>query len=384
MKTIALLGSTGSIGQQALQVVAAYPDHFRLTSLAANRQVKLLAQQVRRFRPKQAVIADSTLYRELKEELAGLDVEILAGEEALAVLAREDEAGLVLNALVGFAGLKPTLAALAAGKNVALANKESLVAGGHLVMAAASRSGSLVLPVDSEHSAIFQCLQGQDRSAVKRIVLTASGGPFYRWTWDDLSLVTPEAALKHPNWKMGAKITIDSATLMNKGLEVIEAHWLFGLDYGQIDVVIHRESIVHSLVEFSDGAVLAQLGAPDMRVPIQYALTYPRRLAGEAPRVDWHTLGSLHFARPDTDTFPCLALAYCAGCTGGSMPAALNAANEEAVQLFLGRRISFTDIPRIINAVLNKHKVIQEPDLEALVEIDRLSRQQAREAAVKG
>jgi 1-deoxy-D-xylulose-5-phosphate reductoisomerase len=383
IKGIAVLGSTGSIGRQALQVIAAYPERFRLVALSANREVSLLAEQARRYKPLLVAIADHSLYAELKAELAGCKVDVLAGEDALCRLAGHDDVQLVVNAVVGFAGLKPTLSALSAGVRLALANKESLVAGGHLVMPLAEKTGTPVIPVDSEHSAVFQCLQGQDKSALEHVILTASGGPFYGLTAGRLAGVTPEQALSHPNWRMGAKITIDSATLMNKGLEVIEARWLFNLPYERIRVVIHRESIIHSLLEFSDGATLAQLGAPDMRVPIQYALSFPERLPSSAPRVNWQTLGALHFAAPDTENFPCLELAYCAGRTAGSMPAALNAANEEAVRLFLERRIDFLAIPSIIEEVMNKHKVVFNPGFEELVEADRDARARALEAAGK-
>jgi 1-deoxy-D-xylulose-5-phosphate reductoisomerase len=384
VKQITLLGSTGSVGTQVLDVIAAYPDRFCVRSLAARRQVKLLAQQARLFKPAIVAIADESCYNELKAELSGLDIKILVGTAAMCELAADEETDIVLNALVGFAGLAPTLAALKAKKTLALANKESLVAGGHLAMALAAENNTAIMPVDSEHSAIFQCLCGQQRSAVSNIVLTASGGPFFGRSREELSAVTPQDALKHPNWDMGAKITIDSATLMNKGLEVIEARWLFDLSYDQINVVVHRESIIHSMVEFNDGAVLAQLGAPDMRVPIQYALTHPERLTGRAPRVQWETLGKLHFAPPDRECFPCLDLAYQAGITGGSMPCVLNAANEEAVKLFLEHKVGFLAIPRIIESVMNKHKVIHMPKYNVLMDVDQEARMSARTCAKNG
>jgi 1-deoxy-D-xylulose-5-phosphate reductoisomerase len=381
VKKITLLGSTGSIGTQALEVIAAYPERFAVRALAAGRRVRELAQQARAFRPAAVAIADESCYNELKAELSGLDIEILAGATALTDLAADSGTDMVLNALVGFAGLAPTLAALAAGNVLALANKESLVAGGHLAMALSVKNQIPVLPVDSEHSAIFQCLCGQERAAVERIVLTASGGPFFGKNAAELAHVSPRDALRHPNWDMGAKITIDSATMMNKGLEVIEARWLFDIPYRQIDVVVHRESIIHSLVEFWDGAVLAQLGAPDMRVPIQYAMTYPERLPGDAPRVRWDRLGRLHFFPPDDGNFPCLRLAYEAGKTGGSMPCVLNGANEVAVGLFLQGQVGFLSIPRIIESAMNKHKVISQPDFAQLVEIDREARRTAAACA---
>ncbi|MDW7650602.1 MAG: 1-deoxy-D-xylulose-5-phosphate reductoisomerase [Bacillota bacterium] len=381
MKKISLLGSTGSIGTQALQVIAAYPERFSVRSLSANRSVESLIMQARRFRPAKVAIVEKSCYNKLKAELKSFNIEVLAGEEGVCELAADEGADLVLNAVVGFAGLRPTLAALGESKVLALANKESLVAGGHLAVELAEKKGVRILPVDSEHSAIFQCLQGQQRDDVDKIILTASGGPFFGWQREKLDHVTPDDALKHPNWEMGAKITIDSATLMNKGLEVMEAYWLFGVSYENIEVVVHRESIVHSLVEFRDGAVLAQLGAPDMHVPIQYALTYPDRLAGDAPRIRWDKLEKLHFAAPDRSSFPCLDLAFQAGKAGGSLPAVLNAANEEAVGLFLERKIGFSGIPRIIETVMNKHKVVKIPDIETLTALDREARRLAREFA---
>jgi 1-deoxy-D-xylulose-5-phosphate reductoisomerase len=380
-KKIAVLGSTGSVGRQALNVIRDYPHMFQIISLSANSQVKLLAEQARLFSPKKVAIADASGYSELKSELAGLDIEIVVGAAGICELAADPEAEIVLNALVGFTGLVPTLAAVGAGKTIALANKETLVAGGRLVIDESRRSSASVIPVDSEHSAIFQCLRGQKPSAVERIILTASGGPFHGKAREELAAVTCAQALRHPNWEMGAKITIDSATLMNKGLEVIEAHWLFEMPYERINVVVHRESIIHSMVEFVDGAILAQLGLPDMRVPIQYAISYPERLESKAPRVDWPKLGKLHFEAPDVTAFPCLELAYEAGRTGGTMPAVMNAANEEAVRLFLQQKIGFLDIPRIIDAVMNKHKVTPRPGLEELVEVDCLARKIARERA---
>ncbi|NLN06052.1 MAG: 1-deoxy-D-xylulose-5-phosphate reductoisomerase [Firmicutes bacterium] len=383
MKTVTVLGATGSIGTQALSLLAANKERYSVYALTANTRVAELARQARALRPQKVVIADPARYGELKLALRDTATKVEAGLEAVSAVAAEKTGQLVLNALVGFAGLAPTLAALAAGNTVALANKESLVAGGHLVMPLAARREYSLLPVDSEHSAIFQCLQGQDKDAVEEVILTASGGPFRGRRREELAGVTPEEALRHPNWKMGAKITVDSATMMNKGLEVIEAHWLFALDYAKIKVIIHRESIIHSLVVLRDGAVLAQLGMPDMRVPIGYALSYPERLAGTAPRINWKTLRELHFEQHDTESFPCLALAYEAGKAGGSMPAVLNAANEEAVKLFLAGHVRFLDIPRIIETVMNKHKVIPLPDYTVLVETDRQARRLARECAGK-
>ncbi len=385
VKRIAVLGSTGSVGRQALGVIADHPFRFQAASLSGYGQVGLLAAQARRFHPKKVAIADASRYRELKVELNGLDIEVLAGESGIAELAADDNTDMVLNALVGFAGLIPTLSSLEAGKAVALANKETLVAGGHLVMPQSCSKREQVIPVDSEHSAIFQCLQGQTGAQVERLILTASGGPFHGCTTEELSSVTVTRALKHPNWEMGAKITVDSATMMNKGLEVIEAHWLFDMPYDKINVLVHRESIIHSMVEFTDGALLAQLGVPEMCIPIQYAFSYPERLSGNAPRVDWSRVECLNFTSPDTLAFPCLELAYEAGRIGGTMPAVLNAANEVAVELFLAYEIGFLDIPRIIESVMNKHKVSRNPGLEELVEVDRLAREAARmRAKMKG
>ena len=385
MKRITLLGSTGSVGTQALQVAASFPERFRIHSLSAHRQVAKLAQQARLFLPAVVAISDESCYNELKAELFGSGIKILAGPDSLRELAADKETDIVFNSLVGFAGLAATLAALSTGNTLALANKESLVAGGHLAMRLALKAGVNILPVDSEHSAIFQCLLGQQPDAVEKLILTASGGPFFGRDLAYLQTVTPQDALKHPNWEMGAKITVDSATMMNKGLEVIEARWLFDIPYEKIEVVIHKESIIHSLVAYHDGAVLAQLGTPDMRLPIQYALTYPERLPGHAPRICWNNLRTLNFAPPDKISFPCLSLAYYAGAIGGSMPCVLNAANEEAVRLFLGGKASFLEIPRIIERVMNKHKVVSEPDFDILRDVDKEARLLAQEyAGMKG
>lgn len=380
-KAITVLGSTGSIGTQALGIIEENPSLFRVQALACAGNIGLLAEQARKFRPRTVAVADDSLYSELKGLLRDTPVKVLAGGESMEELASDAENDLVINAVVGFAGLKPTLAALQAGKRLALANKESLVAGGSLVMEAACAGHAEIIPVDSEHSAIFQCLRGEDSRRVEKIILTASGGPFFGWSEERLKKVRPQDALKHPNWRMGKKITIDSATLMNKGLEVIEAHWLFGAPYDKIEVVVHRESIIHSMVAFQDGAILAQLGMPDMRVPIQFAMTYPDRLPGNAMRISWDKVASLSFATPDTRTFRCLELAYQAGRTGGSMPAVLNAANEEAVAMFLEGTIPFTAIPCIIEEVMNKHKLSGNPTISELTDIDSWSRQAARDCA---
>lgn len=375
-KKIAILGSTGSIGRQALDVVREHADDFQIVALAAHRNVELLAQHVENFRPAYVGVVDAESADEFKNR--GLtDVELVSGKDSLVKLATLPEVDLVLVAVVGIAGLEPTIAALEAGKNVAPANKESLVAGGHLVMEAARRFGSKVIPVDSEHSAIFQCLAGcDDPSRIKRIYLTASGGPFRDYTRDELRYVTVEDALNHPNWRMGKKVTIDSATLMNKGLEVIEAHWLFGLSIEQIQVVIHPQSIVHSMVEYVDGSIIAQMARTDMRIPIQYALSWPRRIKSGIGSLDLTATEPLTFEMPDFDRFPCLALAYKALEIGGTMPVVLNAADEVAVEKFLKGEISFIEIPVMIEQAMKSHKAIQNPDLNTILRVDHSVRRQ--------
>jgi 1-deoxy-D-xylulose-5-phosphate reductoisomerase len=375
-KRIAILGSTGYIGRQALDVIHQHADNYQVVALTTNRNVGLLAQQVEAFRPSYVGIVDAESAEEFKNY--GLaDLELVSGKDCLVKLATLPEVDLVLVAVVGIAGLEPTIAALEAGKNVALANKESLVAGGHLVMEAARRSGSKIIPVDSEHSAIFQCLAGCDDPArINRVYLTASGGPFRNYTKDELRHVTVEEALNHPNWKMGKKVTIDSATLMNKGLEVIEAHWLFGLSIGQIQVVIHPQSIVHSMVEYIDGSIIAHMGKTDMRLPILYALSWPERIKSSVGSLDLTAMEPLTFEMPDFDRFPCLALAYKALEIGGTMPAVLNAADEVAVEKFLKGEISFIEIPVMIEQAMKSHKVIQNPDLNTILRVDHSVRRQ--------
>ena len=361
-KRLAVLGSTGSIGTQALEVAASlgYP----VQALAAGSNDRMLEEQLRRFRPPFAALFDEAAAASLRIRARDLPVRILSGMEGLCELAALEDTDLVLNAVVGMVGLLPTLSAIEAGHDVALANKETLVAGGELVMAAARRKGVRLLPVDSEHSAIFQCLQGTaagpwsppeplGEAGVRRLILTASGGPFFGKTAAELQRITPDEALRHPNWNMGAKITIDSATMMNKGLELIEARWLFDLPPGQIDIVVHRESLVHSLLEYEDGAVLAQLGVPDMRVPIQYAMTWPARAPSPVRRLELAEWGQMHFAKPDDETFPCMRLCREAIRRGGLYPAAANAANEEANALFREGLIGFTDIPRLVEQALD-------------------------------
>ncbi|MCI9552612.1 MAG: 1-deoxy-D-xylulose-5-phosphate reductoisomerase [Acutalibacter sp.] len=365
MKTLSVLGSTGSIGTQALDVVRAQPKEFQVAVLAARSNGELLERQAREFRPQAVALFDPAAARDLRLRTRDLSLTVLEGMEGLCEAAAWPGADLTLNAVVGMVGLRPTLAAVSAKKNVALANKETLVAGGGLVMSAAQKAGVAILPVDSEHSAIFQCLQGG--GPVKKILLTASGGPFFGKKPEQLAGVTPKQALAHPNWNMGAKVTIDSATLMNKGLEVIEASWLFGVPASQIQVVVHRESIIHSMVEFVDHSVIAQLGAPDMRLPIQYALTYPHRLPCPAAELDLFHVAKLSFYQPDLTAFPCLAIALEVLERGGLAPAAMNAANEVAVAAFLRGEIGFMDIPRLVEEAARRQSSAPADSLEAIL-----------------
>lgn len=376
-KCLSILGSTGSIGRQSLEVMAALG--LSVGALSAQKSVKLLEEQARAYHPRLAVLADETAARDLAVRLADTPVKVLSGQGGLVEAATMEEVDTVLTAVVGSAGLEPTLAAITAGKDIALANKETLVCAGALVTKAAREKGVRLLPVDSEHSAIFQCLQGcADRGEVARLILTASGGPFYGKDRKVLELVTSKEALRHPNWSMGAKITIDSATMMNKGFEVIEAMWLYDLPLEKINVVIHRESIIHSLVEFRDGAVLAQLGTPDMRLPIQYALTWPERKAGPAKKLDLLQCPSLTFLPPDGENFPCLELAREAARLGGVIPAALNGANEVAVGLFLEGAIGFYDIPRLCRAAMDAAPKLSSPTLDDILAADASGRGLAR------
>lgn len=385
MKAISLLGSTGSIGTQTLDIVQHNPDRFRVVGLAARRNVELLAQQVRQFRPEIVAICDADLLPALKEAIADLSPQpiVLAGEEGVVEVARYGDSEAVVTGIVGCAGLLPTIAAIEAGKDIALANKETLIAGGPVVLPLIQKHGVKLLPADSEHSAIFQCLQGVPEGGLRRIILTASGGAFRDWPVEKLPQVTVADALKHPNWSMGRKITVDSATLMNKGLEVIEAHYLFGVDYDHIDIVIHPQSIIHSLIELQDTSVLAQLGWPDMRLPLLYALSYPDRIYTDWERLDLVKAGNLTFREPDHQKYPCMQLAYAAGRAGGSMPAVLNAANEQAVELFLQEQIRFLDIPKLIEAVCDRHQAhnCANPTLDDIIAADRWSRQAVLEAS---
>ncbi|MEJ2699321.1 MAG: 1-deoxy-D-xylulose-5-phosphate reductoisomerase [Desulfuromonadales bacterium] len=378
MKNLAILGSTGSIGVSTLEIVDAFPDRYRVVALTGGNNLSRLEEQVRRFRPLAVAVLRPQDARALKRSLGSGAPEIFAGVEGLIACATHPEAHMVVSAIVGAAGLVPTLAAIEAGKDVALANKETLVAAGALVMEAVRRKAVRLFPVDSEHSAIFQSLQGHRREDVKRLILTASGGPFREKSLAELRRVTPGEALAHPNWNMGRKITIDSATMMNKGLEVIEARWLFDLPQERIDVHIHPQSIVHSMVEYVDGAVIAQLGIPDMKTPIAYALSHPERLPLPLPGLDLCSLGSLTFEAPDAERFPCLSLAYQALQAGGSAAAVLNAANEVAVEAFLRGEIAFLDIPAIIRATLDEHKVEPFRHIDEVLRADRWSRTTAR------
>lgn len=372
-KKIAILGSTGSIGTQALDVVSQHPDLFEACVLTAGRRADLLIDQARRFLPDAVVIADESQYQYVQEALADLPVKVYAGEEALCQVVEGEQIDIVLTALVGFAGLKPTLHAINARKAIALANKETLVVAGELVMQRALARQAPILPVDSEHSAIFQCLAGE-RSPIEKIILTASGGPFRLMERERLAAVTPSEALKHPNWQMGAKITIDSATMMNKGFEMIEAKWLFGVSPTDIEIVVHPESIIHSAVQFADGAVKAQLGMPDMRVPIQYALSYPQRLTLNTPKLDLFTLGHLTFEKPDMERFACLALAYEATQSGGNKPCVLNAANEVANLAFREGRLGFLQIAEVIADTMARTPFVAEPSLDTYLATDKEAR----------
>jgi 1-deoxy-D-xylulose-5-phosphate reductoisomerase len=371
MKRLSILGSTGSIGTRTLEVVEAHPGHFQVAALAAQRNLDLLESQVRRHAPRLVSVGSEASARELRQRLGGNRTEVAWGKAGLREAAADAGADLVVSAIVGGAGLVPTVAAVEAGKNVALANKESLVMAGEILTAEARRRRVRVLPVDSEHSAIFQCLAQDQAGEVRRIVLTASGGPFRARPRATFAAITPEEALRHPTWSMGKKISIDSASLMNKGLEVIEAHWLFGVPVERVDVVIHPQSIVHSLVEYVDGALLAQLGVPDMRIPIQYALTYPERRENAVPRLRLEEMSSLTFEAVDREKFPCLDLAYEAAAAGGSSPTVLNAANEVAVQRFLDRRIGFDEIPTVIRKALDAHPRCAIRSVEEVLGVDR-------------
>ena len=369
MKKIGILGSTGSIGTQTLEVVRENKD-IEVTALAAGSNIRLLEEQIREFAPRIAAVWDEKKAKELKERVKDLPVKIVSGMDGLIQVSAFEEMEILVTAIVGMIGIRPTMEAIKAGKDIALANKETLVTAGHLIMPLAKENGVSILPVDSEHSAIFQSLQGGQQKAVKKILLNASGGPFRGKKREELADIQVEDALKHPNWEMGRKITIDSSTMVNKGLEVIEAKWLFDVDVSQIQVVVQPQSVIHSMVEYEDGAVIAQLGTPDMKLPIQYALYYPERRYLPGERLDFWNLGKLDFEKPDTDTFYGLALAYEAGRRGGSLPTVFNAANERAVQLFLERKIGYLEIPKIIKECMERHKNVEQPSLEEILDTE--------------
>lgn len=371
MKKIAILGSTGSIGTQTLDVVREHPDELSVVALAAGRNKEKLREQIREFHPKVVSLSEEKMALEMKKELDGTGIEVLCGMEGLMAVAGIEEADVVVTAVVGMMGILPTREAIRKGKDIALANKETLVTAGHLIMPMAREHHVSILPVDSEHSAIFQCLHGERQKDVDKILLTASGGPFRGKTLKDLENVTLEDALKHPNWSMGQKITIDSSTMVNKGLEVMEARWLFDVNYDQIEVVVQPQSIIHSMVQFVDGAILAQLGTPDMRVPIEYALFYPERRSLHGERLDFSTLQSITFEKPDMDVFRGLALALEAGKVGGTMPTVFNAANEKAVAKFLHREIGYMDIIRLIEQCMEAHQWKDNPSLEEILDTEQ-------------
>ena len=371
MKKIGILGSTGSIGKNTLTVVRDHPDTFKVLYLTANRQVELLIDQAKLFRPEAVCIADETKYRELTDALSGTGIRCLSGEEGILDLVRDAKADIILNAIVGAAGMQSTILAAQKGTDIALSNKESLVMAGELINRICLETGAKIFPVDSEHSAIWQCLSGEAYDDVERIILTGSGGPFLRRDLSTFEDITPEEALKHPNWSMGKKITIDSASMFNKGLELIEAYHLFHLDESKIDILIHPESIIHSMVQFQDGSVKAQLGIPDMKVPIQYALSYPRHISGNWPRLDLAEIGSLHFEESDTDRFPALRLAREVLKLGGTYPAVYNIANEKAVKRFLTGKISFPEIGKEVEKALEVHKTLDPNSLDDLLTISK-------------
>ncbi len=374
MKKIAILGSTGSIGTQTLQVIKQNPNRFELYAITGNNNVDLLIEQAREFKPEIVCIANESLYSKIKDALADLPIKVFSGNNSIAEMVQMQSIDIVVTAMVGYSGLLPTIKAIEAGKTIALANKETLVVAGELICNLAQKHNTPILPVDSEHSAIFQCLTGEYDNKIEKIILTASGGPFRTLSYEELKKVTAKQALKHPNWEMGAKITIDSASMMNKGFEVIEAKWLFGLDAKQIEVLVHPQSIVHSMVQFTDGAIKAQLGAPDMRLPIQYALTYPERIEADFPRVDFTKTTQLTFEQPDLKKFRNLQFAFDAMKKGGNMPCILNAANEVVVKAFLEEKIGFLQMNNLIETAMQKIKFVDQPSYEDYVEADKETR----------
>ncbi|MEA3328201.1 MAG: 1-deoxy-D-xylulose-5-phosphate reductoisomerase [Candidatus Omnitrophota bacterium] len=378
MKNIVILGSTGSIGVQALRVIEDFPEKFRIVGLACNSKIELLAEQIYKFNPEVAAVADKKKAGELKSVLSGLKTKVLAGPEGLAELAGLEQAQMVIVALSGAGGLIPVLRAIEASKEIALANKESLVMAGRLVTENARQKQVKILPIDSEHSAIFQCLNGYSNREVRRLILTGSGGPLSELDLSNFKDISPKQALNHPRWKMGSKISIDSATLMNKGLEVIEARWLFDVNIDQIEVIIHPQAVVHSMVELIDGSFIAQMGVTDMYLPIQFALNYPERVSTKVPGLDLNQIGRLSFRAPDLEKFPCLELAYQAAKLGGSMPIVLNAADEELVYSFLDNKIRLTDIARIVEKVMRAHSLKEKSSLSEILEIDNWARQETK------
>jgi 1-deoxy-D-xylulose-5-phosphate reductoisomerase len=386
MRYITILGSTGSVGRNALDIVSRHRDQFKVAALAARNNIDLIEKQIKSFSPEVVAIADKRAARELQKRMGRRytsSLQIVSGQDGMTEAAAYKKSGFVLSAIVGAAGLVPTISAIRSGKTIGLANKETLVMAGNIVIEESKKYGAKILPVDSEHSAIFQCIKGHRKSDISRIILTASGGPFANKSFREMNDITPGDALKHPSWKMGRKITIDSATLMNKGFEVIEAHYLFGLPPDRIDVLIHPQSIVHSIVEFHDGSSIAQLSIPDMKGPIAYALTYPERLENVIERLDLTRIKSLTFKRPDNKCFPCLSYAYMAIEAGGTMPSVLNAANEVAVNSFLKGIIRFTEIPVIIRKTMDYHIKMSKADLEGVIEADRWAREKAEEVIKK-
>ena len=378
-RTIAILGSTGSIGTQTLQVVEEHPDKFEVYAITANTRVDELIEQARKFLPEAVVIADESKYPKLKEALADLPIKVYGGYESICQIVESKPIDVVVTAMVGFSGLRPTINAIKAGKAIALANKETMVVAGELINELAMKYQTPILPVDSEHSAIFQCLAGEMHNKVEKLILTASGGPFRTFTKEQLEHVTRQQALKHPNWSMGAKITIDSASMMNKGFEVMEAKWLFGVGAEDIEVVVHPQSVIHSMIQFGDGAIKAQLGTPDMRLPIMYALTYPVRLPSSFERIDWNTLKELTFEKPNLELFPNLRHAYTALAEGGNIPCVVNAANEVCVAAFLEERIKFTEMPKLIERAMEKATYILKPTLDDYLETDKEIRAMVKE-----
>ena len=384
MKNIAVLGSTGSIGTQTLDIVRNNTDELKIKVLAAGSNVELIEKQIREFKPEIAVLFNDDKANELKTRISDTDVKVLSGMDGMIEAATFNNVDTVVTSMVGMIGIKPTIAAIKAGKNIALANKETLVTAGHIIMPLIKEHKVSLLPVDSEHSAIFQSMNGENRKRISKILLTASGGPFRGKSYEELKNVTLEDALKHPNWAMGQKITVDSATLVNKGLEVMEAAWLFDVDVSMIQVVVHPQSVIHSMVEYEDTAVIAQLGCPDMRLPIQYALFYPDRRFLDAKKLDFFEMKSLTFEKPDMDTFKGLKFAMEAAEFGGSMPTVFNASNEEAVAMFLNKKIGFLDIYRIIEESMNRHTVISNPDIDTVLSVERDTREFIRKSFNKG